>query len=61
MQLLFLNVNVFFFLVPKKSESTEREEPKLESEGTNEEELNVHISPTPADRKSPADKTPKVV
>uniref|UniRef100_A0A3B5ANJ8 HECT-type E3 ubiquitin transferase n=1 Tax=Stegastes partitus TaxID=144197 RepID=A0A3B5ANJ8_9TELE len=42
--------------VPKKSESADIEEPKLENEGTNEEELNVHISPTPADRKSPTDK-----
>ncbi|XP_074492829.1 E3 ubiquitin-protein ligase HERC2 isoform X1 [Sebastes fasciatus] len=45
--------------VPKKSESADIEEPKLENEGTNEEELNVHISPTPADRKSPTSKTPK--
>uniref|UniRef100_A0A3Q4MNW4 HECT-type E3 ubiquitin transferase n=1 Tax=Neolamprologus brichardi TaxID=32507 RepID=A0A3Q4MNW4_NEOBR len=43
--------------VPKKSESADIEEPKLENEGTNEEELNVHISPAPADRKSPTDKT----
>uniref|UniRef100_A0A3Q3AXX1 E3 ubiquitin-protein ligase HERC2 n=1 Tax=Kryptolebias marmoratus TaxID=37003 RepID=A0A3Q3AXX1_KRYMA len=42
--------------VPKKSESADIEEPKLENEGTNEEEHNVHISPTPADRKSPTDK-----
>uniref|UniRef100_A0A3Q1BBT6 HECT-type E3 ubiquitin transferase n=1 Tax=Amphiprion ocellaris TaxID=80972 RepID=A0A3Q1BBT6_AMPOC len=42
--------------VPKKSESADIEEPKLENEGTNGEELNVHISPTPADRKSPTDK-----
>lgn len=62
--LLLLNVNVIFFLffvVPKKSESADIEEPKLENEGTNEEELNVHISPAPADRKSPTDKTAKVV
>uniref|UniRef100_A0A669B1P6 E3 ubiquitin-protein ligase HERC2 n=1 Tax=Oreochromis niloticus TaxID=8128 RepID=A0A669B1P6_ORENI len=45
--------------VPKKSESADIEEPKLENEGTNEEELNVHISPAPADRKSPTDKTAK--
>ncbi|TKS74835.1 E3 ubiquitin-protein ligase HERC2 [Collichthys lucidus] len=45
--------------VPKKSESAEIEEPKLENEGTNEEELNVHITPTPADRKSPTSKTTK--
>lgn len=51
----------FFFVVPKKSESADIEEPKLENEGTNEEELNVHISPVPADRKSPTDKTAKVV
>lgn len=51
----------FFFVVPKKSESADIEEPKLENEGTNEEELNVHISPAPADRKSPTDKTAKVV
>uniref|UniRef100_A0A673CTH4 E3 ubiquitin-protein ligase HERC2 n=1 Tax=Sphaeramia orbicularis TaxID=375764 RepID=A0A673CTH4_9TELE len=30
--------------VPKKSESADIEEPKLENEGTNEEELNVNIS-----------------
>ena len=47
-------------LVPKKSESADIEEPKLENEGTNEEEHNVHISPTPADRKSPTGKTSKV-
>lgn len=46
--------------MPKKSESADIEEPKLENEGTNEEELNVHISPTPADRKSPTSKSPKV-
>lgn len=51
----------FFFVVPKKSESADIEEPKLENGGTNEEELNVHISPAPADRKSPTDKTAKVV
>ncbi|XP_037554244.1 E3 ubiquitin-protein ligase HERC2 [Nematolebias whitei] len=45
--------------VPKKSESADIEEPKLENEGTNEEEHNVHISPTPADRKSPTGKTSK--
>uniref|UniRef100_A0A3B3YFA5 HECT-type E3 ubiquitin transferase n=1 Tax=Poecilia mexicana TaxID=48701 RepID=A0A3B3YFA5_9TELE len=44
---------------PKKSESADEEEPKLENEGTNEEEHNVHISPTPADRKSPTGKTSK--
>lgn len=49
------------FLVPKKSESADIEEPKLENEGTNEEELNVHINPTPADRKSPTSRTTKVV
>ncbi|KAA8589723.1 hypothetical protein FQN60_013088 [Etheostoma spectabile] len=45
--------------VPKKSESADIEEPKLENEGTNEEEQNVHISPTPADRKSTTSKTSK--
>ncbi|XP_078115961.1 E3 ubiquitin-protein ligase HERC2 isoform X3 [Sander vitreus] len=45
--------------VPKKSESSDIEEPKLENEGTNEEEQNVHISPTPADRKSSTSKTSK--
>lgn len=47
--------------MPKKSESADIEEPKLENEGTNEEELNVHISPIPTDRKSPTSKTSKVV
>lgn len=47
--------------MPKKSESADVEEPKLENEGTNEEELNVPISPTPADRKSPTSKSPKVL
>ncbi|XP_024133924.1 E3 ubiquitin-protein ligase HERC2 isoform X4 [Oryzias melastigma] len=37
--------------VPKKSESTDVEEPKLENEETNEEEHNVQISPTPAEGK----------
>lgn len=46
--------------MPKKSESADEEEPKLENEGTNEEAHNVHISPTPADRKSPTGKTSKV-
>uniref|UniRef100_A0A3B3D0M2 E3 ubiquitin-protein ligase HERC2 n=1 Tax=Oryzias melastigma TaxID=30732 RepID=A0A3B3D0M2_ORYME len=36
---------------PKKSESTDVEEPKLENEETNEEEHNVQISPTPAEGK----------
>lgn len=49
------------FLVPKKSESADIEEQKLENEGTNEEELNVHINPAPVDRKSPATRTSKVV
>lgn len=49
------------YLVPKKSESADIEEPKLENEGTNEEELNVHINPTPVDRKSPTSRTSKVV
>lgn len=46
--------------MPKKSESADIEEPKLENEGTIEEELNVNISPTPADMKSPTSKTTKV-
>lgn len=46
--------------MPKKSESADIEEPKLENEGTIEEELNVNISPTPADIKSPTSKTTKV-
>lgn len=46
--------------MPKKSESDDEEEPKLENEGTNDEEHIVHISPTPADRKSPTGKTSKV-
>lgn len=37
--------------MPKKSESTDVEEPKLENEETNEEEHNVQISPTPAEGK----------
>lgn len=48
------------FTVPKKSESADIEEPKLENEGTIEEELNVHISPTPIDRKSPTSRMTKV-
>ncbi|KAJ0032136.1 hypothetical protein NQD34_002217 [Periophthalmus magnuspinnatus] len=43
--------------VPKKSESADIEEPKIENEGTNEEELNVNLTPPPADRKSPTSKT----
>lgn len=46
--------------MPKKSESADIEEPKLENEGTIEEELNVNISPTPADMKSPPSRTAKV-
>lgn len=57
----FLNLNVFCILVPKKSESADIEEPKLENDGTNEGEINVHISPTSTDRKSPTSKTAKVV
>lgn len=52
---------IFSFSVPKKSESADIEEPKLETEGVIEEELNVHISPTPTDRKSPTSKTSKVL
>lgn len=48
------------FLVPKKSESADIEEPKLENEGTIEEELNVNISPTPLERKSPTSRISKV-
>lgn len=51
---------LFNLLVPKKSESADIEEPKLENEGTNEEELNVNISPTPVDMKSPTSRTSKV-
>lgn len=47
--------------MPKKSESADIEEPKLENEGTNEEEMNVHVSPASTDRKSPTSKTAKVV
>lgn len=46
--------------MPKKSESADIEEPKLENEGTIEEELNVNISPTPVDMKSPTSRTAKV-
>lgn len=56
---VYLTLNVYF-TVPKKSESTDIEEPKLENEGTIEEELNVHISPTPLERKSPTSKISKV-
>ncbi|XP_037324635.2 E3 ubiquitin-protein ligase HERC2 [Pungitius pungitius] len=45
--------------VPKKSEPADIEDSKLENEGTNGEELNVHIVPTAADRKSPTSKTSK--
>lgn len=45
--------------MPKKSESADLEEPKLENEGTIEE-LSVHISPTPLDRKSPTNRISKV-
>ena len=57
---MYLLIKNVFFLVPKKSESADIEEPKLENEETNEEEINIHISPTPADRKSPTGKTSKV-
>lgn len=36
------------------------EEPKVENEGTIEEELNVHSSPTPVERKSPTSRISKV-
>lgn len=59
--MLNLNSYVQFNLsVPKKSESADIEEPKLENEGTIEEELNVNISPTPADIKSSTSRTAKV-
>ncbi|KAL1023407.1 hypothetical protein UPYG_G00040470 [Umbra pygmaea] len=45
--------------VPKKSESADVEDPKLENEGTKGEELGLQISPAPTDRKSPTNKTPK--
>lgn len=54
-----LTLNVYF-TVPKKSESHDIEEPKLENEGTIEEELDVHISPTPLERKSPTSRISKV-
>ncbi len=62
----FLIIDLFLckcilVLVPKKSESADIEEPKLENEGTNEEELNVHISPTTGDRKSPTSRTSKAI
>ena len=44
--------------VPKKSESADVEQPKIENEATNEEEINVTVSP-PADRKTSTSK-PKV-
>lgn len=44
--------------MPKKSESTDVEEPKLENEETNEEEH--QISPTPAEGKPLPVKPPKV-
>lgn len=47
--------------MPKKSESADIEEPKLENEGTNEEELNVNVNPPPADRKLPTSKPAKVL
>ena len=45
--------------MPKKSESPDVEQPKIENEGTNEEELNVTVTPAPADRKTSTSK-PKV-
>lgn len=56
---VYPTLNVFF-IVPKKSESADIEEPKVENEGTIEEELNVHISPTPIERKSPTSRISKV-
>lgn len=56
---MYLTLNACF-TVPKKSDSADIEEPKLENEGTIEEELNVHISPTPIERKSPTSRISKV-
>lgn len=56
---VYPTLNVFF-IVPKKSESADIEEPKVENEGTIGEELNVHISPTPIERKSPTSRISKV-
>lgn len=46
--------------MPKKSESADIEEPKLENEETNQEEVNVHISSSSAVGKVPAARTTKV-
>lgn len=56
---VYPTLNVFF-IVPKKSESADIEEPKVENEGTIGEELNVHISPTPIERISPTSRISKV-
>lgn len=57
---MYISLKMHLFLVPKKSESADIEEPKLENEGTIEEELNVNISPTPLERKSPSSRISKV-
>lgn len=59
-QKVYISLKMHLFLVPKKSESADIEEPKLENEGTIEEELNVNISPTPLERKSPTSRRSKV-
>lgn len=56
---VYPSLNVFF-IVPKKSDSADIEEPKVENEGTIGEELNVHICPTPIERKSPTSRISKV-
>jgi len=58
---LFSKYYHLYFSVPKKSESADTEEPKLENEGNNGEELNVHVIPAPADRKPPTSRTSKVL
>lgn len=59
-QKVYISLKMHLFLVPKKSESADIEEPKLENEGTIEEELNVNISPAPLERKSPTSRISKV-
>lgn len=56
---VYLTLNVFS-IVSKKSESADIDEPKVENEGTIGEELNVHISPAPIERKSPTSRISKV-
>lgn len=57
---VFDALTVSFLPVPKKSESADVEECKQENEGTNEEEPQLPVSPTPVDKKPPV-KSPKVV